>query len=538
MLQRYFKEISRKTLLSDFIFISIVLFAIIRLLFHIWTLDKGLVFSDESYYLYLLKDLPISMSSSNFFKYFHNVFEGNIFLIRTAVLLVNIFSSFVFSFGLYLFFRDKYNLKTKNFLIILAYCTIGFHLCKPIVGDVFSYVTMNSQIMLLSLGFLFLALHFNNIISILMYVISGFIAGMLIFIMITNTPIIIFIMIIIYLFSQKYINLLYFVVGVFMSIAYYFVFVESLSIFYNNLLGAMQQAISGKLEGEHGITQMVKWFAGLVKFSLFSILLPTLTVFGFISIRQSQNKIIKGLIYFIGLLLIVFFYKKYIYLKPPGVSSIIPIFVVSCYIFISSIISSVKINRMHIVFLLVAGMTPICLTFGSDLTFEIRAAWYIMFIIPSLYLLTFECVKSQTMQSVLYILVILYCFNTFTFIHQNIWGNVYTEQKISVSDLGIKQSIKLDRTRFDDLRNLQKLVKANETVVLSFPSLWGYAYLLNMKPIDYIFIDYYQLNIIKKQTVYIEDTNYPFNARILKLLKENHSTFEKVDNKFNVYRIH
>src|SRR5574344_1130 len=97
---------------------TVLIFTIISLCIKFIFLDRGLIFSDEGWYLCLLRDLP-HLGGTNYHMLFKNVFQNNIYSIRICSYLLTILSTIILSIGFWIY--------CKTFISKVSLCIcVGF----------------------------------------------------------------------------------------------------------------------------------------------------------------------------------------------------------------------------------------------------------------------------------------------------------------------------------------------------------------------------------------------------------------------------
>ena len=124
-LEEFFRLKIMKDKNSSIYFIISVLLSIIFIAIAYYTFSRTIVMDDEGWYIYLLRDTPNGASPSQFHKLFHNLFNGDIFLLRVFNYLFELLSIFIYSLGIYVFFNglgfNFYTAYTSHFFIIVSW---------------------------------------------------------------------------------------------------------------------------------------------------------------------------------------------------------------------------------------------------------------------------------------------------------------------------------------------------------------------------------------------------------------------------------
>lgn len=509
----------------------------------IWSLNKGLSMNDDGWYLILLRDLPTEMAITNYFKYFHNIWNGDILNIRITVFSLDLLSSLIFSFGLFFFNKKKYNLNNIHFLLLFFLTYIGFNLSTPPLFGVYSYVTLNRQLTLISFGFLLYALQTDNkFLKNTLVLVSGILIGSLFFIMITNVPIFLVIILFIFYYERKMNRICIFFMGMILSSIYYFLFVESFGIFLNNFVELFTKTTSGTMPKGYGIEAMIKWFIYIFYYGFIYYLMPALSIIGLVYISK-RNKILT-VIFLLSFFttLAYYFFNNVFYINQycSGISSFDPIYIFLIATLTIGLIEHKQSIDVYFLVLLLSVTTPIFLTLGTIISYNIRVTEYSMFILPAIYLSLFNLrYESDKAKLVYSILILFYSFNSFYFLNKENWATlVYTKQNTSLKSIGIDQDIYLDKTKANELWLLKKITNDKSKIIASNQSLWAYVYLLNKKPSDYNFrIIISAQDSASYDCVYLEDNEYPFDEKMKSKLLNNKVITHKIGTHLNAYTI-
>jgi len=539
------KSLYTKITLEKLLIFLIFVFFIIKLITRIWTLNKGLVFNDEGWYLLLLRDQPTDITSTNFYKYFNYFNVSNLYYIRIATFILDLIAITIFTSGIYLFNQHNNNIKRKDFLIIFLLCFIGYDLAAIPVAGVFSYITLNRTIALTSIGLILLSKSYNEIISNTFLTISGFITGALVFIMITNSPFIILLMIFIFFIygsfpKVRFIKVGYFIGGVLLAIIYYFVFIEPLNTFYNNIIYNANLVLNNKIKGGYDMYSLFRWIKQLIIYYLFDVVIYSFSLIGVVSLMKN-SKLLKK-ITLIGLIIVVvlIYYYKFVYKfsnNLGGISSINPILITTTGIFIYNFYLQKKISVLHLQYLIISLITPILLSFGSNIFFETRVTVYLTFLLPVSYLLLNNIEDRKHITNIFLMVILLYSINLYPMMKKSNWsGIVYTQQKTNTKTIGISQNVLLDEKRITGLKSIMKYTKAGETVSVSSLNLFGYVYLLDLKLCDYNFNPQLITSKPKSTDTFIEDINIPFSSTFITENSLSECTIIRLNNEFTIYK--
>ncbi len=452
-------------------FILLIILVSLILIVKFWVLDKGLVFSDDGWYLLLLRDLPHGLASQ-FHLFFQNVFQNNIYLIRVTCYITTLISHIILAWGIYVFFKRRFNLSLASFFFILGFTVLGDLNINPTPS--FNYFTMNLQIVELSFGLLLLGVARKNDIFL---VFSGLFIGALFFVMVTNVVIIPLVLISLWLLTDKDVkSVLFYVSGVLVLFVLYFLFIQSPTEYIGGILENVKKTIDIG-NSEYGALFLCKWFFS----ALFYLLEAAFIAYLFywvkrfidkIEIRNSFKKIIYIGCLVVGTAAILLFFKSGLFI----------LYWICLFLFLYEQRKVLDLKD-KIIFLLFC-FTPVCLSFGTNISFTSRGYYYLSFITPLLFLLAKRDFFNQL---IVYLLIIVNLLVSLRTLHFPNWeGSVRVEQVIPVASLNIQQNIKLSGEYIDILTSLQKYLKPGDNIIVDC-HCWGYACLLDLNPLTYTF---------------------------------------------------
>lgn len=462
---------------SETLLYGLGIFALVLVLgIRFFLLDKGFIPSDEGWYCVLMRDLPMD-SSSRFHLLFKNVFQNNVYLIRLACYLVMLASSMVLALGLKKYF-EKVLCKHFPYLFCLGVLFLG----QMFIVDVpsFYYVNLNVAIVELSYGFMLLGLA-NR--SHWVQIIAGFTMSFLFPVMITNVMIIPLTIVTLFLLSgDKWKNVGSFCFGVVVFFAYYFAFVESPS----DLLDYITAHASGVANGgseDYGLLFYVDWlyhtvvyYIRLAVIAFLFVMIPVFTT----KLKCKNNKIVNVLNVLFAMTVAYYFYK---YTKPCVHFNnwwANDIYWISFFILL--IRRKYDVGMFPLLALLF--LTPLCLSFGTNVDFECRQLEYLVFITPIIFLFAKTGRREKLLLFVSFMfLIILFVRSLFGF---NWHQDYYLKQDTPVSTIGIEQNVKLEKKYIDELAFVKKHVDKGETCLVDNES-WYFVDLLELQPIRYGF---------------------------------------------------
>lgn len=469
-------------------------------------LDKGLIFNDEVFYLFLYKDhqsLP-TVDSTNFYRIFHFLFTENIFKFRVITYgLLNI-STFI----LYFFTSKYYQLKVHPFL--LGFLGIGFNFLAWGMSNIVLHQYIGNTILInLSLALIFIYLIYKKLFPL---IISGAFLGLVLFNGIPHTIVVVPIaLFLLYNFWKKDKKpIIYIIGGGILGILFYFTCIESFSKFVAQFEWIRYyQKFHTK---QHPKRFFVFWILKVLGF----FIIPASALIGYL-IKFSKNKIQHTnyiLIALATLSVISYFVYPFIYIN---------------YILFSLLIYRYflepEISREKKTMLIVLTLLPFGLSFGSGAYFEVRGPAYSIY-----YYLTLIIVILSIYNSKVYgIFTAFFLYQCFVFpnlLKEKGWKDfMFTEQTEKIKINGY--DLYVDKGRKKDIEDLRPYLENQKNVIYSSNHLMGYLYILNAKPPIYYYFtlkDYIKFIIEKEgktpdDFIYIESNDYPFYPKEIVPLK-------------------
>lgn len=466
-----------------------VLYAVISLLLKFWQADKGLVMSDEAWYLLLLKDRPENMGTC-FYMYFHNVFKGSIYVVRITSVFLYLLGSSIYSLGLYLFFKDRLRLSLKNFYLIWAFASIA--LFSGVFLLWLCYFSLNQIALFLSTGLVLTGTQSKiRWISDICFFLSGLFLGTLFFIMITNILIILFVVLLVYLIAgSKWRNILFIMTGIISSLVVYFLCCDDFFRYFDELNSGISSTITST--EKHGLTGLLKWSKDTFIYLVVDVFTGAILLYCLVSfLINKDSRFSSSKIKIVLFLVVVFLIKLKSILShdPFGFPSVTPFLVIYICLILFRILEIRPFQYKDIFLFIYIFFIPLFLSFGTDTQFELRSIMYIPFLLPVIYLL----ILYQRRYFCLFYFAFLMLVSVY-FIHHmrsysrnNYFNIIYTEQTNPLQRIGINQKICMDQKKFEILRQARNEINPGDYMVISKITMWGYVYLLDAKPVSYYF---------------------------------------------------
>lgn len=492
--------------------VSLFLCAVTLLYSLIYALKRGLLFSDESYYLLNISNHSQSMGMTWYRKYAFFLKDVSIFNIRLFTVCSFIFSGMLFLTGFLSYSKTKFKLEYV-FLIIISLFTFT----SP-VQFVPNYITINLIVIYSSFGLLLLGISLKNrLLKSINLFICGVLIGQLPFIMLPN--VLLLFLIIFYLFIIKdniIVHLSSIIVGFIFGILLFFKFLFPFSEFYIEFTSTLEYL---KFDKTHGIKNMIVWSISTVLYFIKSVLPIAIVLFIFIAKDFVFNRSIKNII---GLSLILFLLcniyndhiMNYTQLSDPSVNF-------ALFLGLTLWLFSLYKGKSDLFWLgLVLFFIPIFASLGTDVKFEYRSALYMMPISFYIYFVLSE--NKLIFIKFFYLLFIILSVLRFSveFIHRPGWaGYVISDQKSSILNINSKVDILLDERTSKELNIIKDIVPPHSDVYISSCYAFGYVYILKLNT-PLLYYNYNddvmnalfskQPNLLKNEIYLIEDEIIPF----------------------------
>lgn len=493
-----------------------ILFAGLILFTVFWSLNKGIVFADESFYLLHLQQPNGVVSFSEWPFYAQLIFPKDLLSIRILTVSLYILSLSILSYSIYRF---------KNNIPFLEIWTIGiigmFSFYSP-VQYVPNYVTFNIILITLGLGFFLLMLKTESLNKKYLFgILTGFSLGPLIFIMITNIPIfgIIFFMILVYSKNQKIKQLISVSVGILISILFFFLIVRS----YTNYLSDLKLAIAYLANDQsHGNSSMLNWIIDVFIFAINNIIPPALLFF--LSIYIVKNRYLKFVFFIIAILFLSKELRIHILYDYKNFNIPTTIFVLLLTVTLGALHK--KQYQLFLILIFILSI-PFFSALGTDVSFIIRSSAYMTPLCIFVFCMLKKGENSKLiLPFYLFLLINLFRF-LFIFPNNQGWNNFkLSEQTIPLKSIGINQKISLEEKRINTLKSLKAIIPINSKVSVSCNVLFGNLYLLSSKPLylSYMFDEKNTIEALMKikfkneSVFFIESIEEPFPSSLFQKL--------------------
>ena len=437
--------------------------------------------TDEGWGAFLLRDMP-QIGITQYYMYFKNVFQGNIFAVRLGTIFMELLGSFLFSYGLFSFFKNRLSLTLKDFFVILSF---SFFSMFGVLSMYIYYGSMTKFVMFMAIGFILCGFSVSQPwIEKTCIIFSGLFLGTIFFIMPTNFPIIFFATLLIYFLTEnqkRFHNICLLLIGVFSSILFYFVFIESFSVYMNGFQKAISITVNDQFDDNHGLSSIIQWCKKTILFFFKDVFTGVLVLYGIGYLSEHYKSITAKIILLLYLIIFLIAFLKY-YPHPTTE----PFYIVFLFLFLSNCITDVLKNRKKEFFLFTfIFITPVICSLGTDLSFELRSYPFVSLLLPVIYILIIDAYRKQIYYILFIILCSLYFFHNIFGYNRTNWADVvYTEQTNLIQPL-TGQYLYLDAAKYQIINELKSMIHPEDYVIFNSTEFWGYAYLLETKPVSY-----------------------------------------------------
>jgi hypothetical protein len=487
--------------------VALLFFIVFVVLFY--SVPRGIGFADESWFLTLLRDQSV-LAGSSWPLFFPWLSHNNILVVRLVTLSLMLAGNLVFAYGIYSFFKEKLNLSKHSTIALAMVGFIGVFCFIPPVCLVPYYAISNLFIFQVGIGFALLSATGGR----LWAWASGFSLGFLMFIMPTNIPILLFAAMFFYTHQNRWQRLILFVIGIICAFIIYFVLVQSPSEFYAMVL----QVIRESPGPAYGIKPMLFWSVDTIKYVMLRIVMLSLLVYFLRKRMDDVDDALDILKVVVLLLLVGYFANTYarglIHGPKYGAYPAEIIAVLSGWLILET---RHTFDRQEWMALLLVAIAPILASLGSAVPFSVRGTAYMgtfYGVISLILVLSPYCARFR-LQMCLVLMLVTFGF-VIGFFRPN-WSSGESLSKNNIPILNINKEIRISQKMSIRINEVKDFIGVSGSVALSDPRLWGFIYLLDLKPMAYEFRpnEVYLMRGINKLTknelIIIESREKPFS---------------------------
>jgi len=470
------RKINSNVYLTSIGCVAVVLLLVSRF----WALDKGLILSDDGWYLTLIRDNPKDPMSTRFFKIFQFGVQNDFYKLRLICYVLQILSLFLFGYSIY-YYKKSIGSKV-SLLLSLGVVALG-SLGIPAISTP-NYINLNLVFGLLSVSFAIFWLSKRQSCFIIL---SSFFTTCL-FLAQPTSLILLPILFLFFVFQteNKWKDICLFIAGCIMFCIVYF-FVETPEELYSSVMNVAGQTVERGSEN-YGIVFLFVWsiVAFLFIFKLCISGYAYLIIRKFIT-KNIQNEYMRYILLGIVLGVIVVYVN---YFVGPYRNNIISLITINqlgipfLLLFLMIFENIKKAKKSEILLVLLLSAMPYILSFGTNVAFSIRYGGFLVFLMPII-LVLFESSYGTKKIALLYYSICLFL-ALFSFKKPNWAGDIPSKQIVSVKSIGIDQNIKLSPKRIKQLQFCQRNID-KDVPCFTFHTTWGIVALLDLKPLTYDF---------------------------------------------------
>ncbi|MCH6236502.1 hypothetical protein [Cognataquiflexum rubidum] len=450
--------------------IGFILSVLVMLALIIWSLDKGLIFLDEAFYLLHLRDGSNPLALSNWFVIFQKTNITNLNHIRLLIFASMVSSSFFLGYAFSFFY---FRIWPAWFVGCVA---VFFTFLLPIpVQFVPNNFTLNLVFIYISIAFLFLGLGNKTKLSknSLMYF-SGLLFGPVPFIMITNLPLIGAIFLFVILIEKKtaFQLLVFWILGFLSTLIVFFQFFQSFEEFITKFQDAVEFS---SFISSHGIKPLLKWHYNTIIYYLGLPLNLLVLMLCFFYLKNSVNTRLK-IISFISFVIIFSIQFGFDITNPLAIFPSTLFLIIFFYLFFVNWLDNILSTNDTLVAIFLVSILYFA-TLGTDVPFRYRSSTYLSGLVLAILIMA----KNNKFGFLVFAALTFLCFlNFLTYPIQNGWHRYkMVEQKHEVKIPNGEGYVKLDQLTKNTVEKLIPILANRENVLISDGKLWGYIYLTN-----------------------------------------------------------
>lgn len=485
----------------------------------IWSLDRGLGMLDEAFYLLHLKEGVTYFALSSWPEFFKEFPIKELVWFRFSILLLMVASSLALGIS----FCRYWKIELPGWVIASFVIVAQFVWASP-VQYVPNNATLNQILIYSSLASFFWGVNADsNLRRRVWLFISGAFIGFIPLVMITNTPIIgLIILLLVILFpSRKSVSpVLLFLLGILTSWLIFFAFFQRPEDFLASISEARYYL---KFVESHGLRNIVKWnYNAVIHFIGMPLVLVLLLLAFHYELPKSRNS--RLLLALVGLAVLSF-------LLIGDVFSPISIFTTSL-IYVLAVAGVVVYwdrqgdfrNAAVLVFFL---LVPYFAALGTDVAFEVRSSGYALPL--ALVILATQTGNSNLFDWMFKGLISLAFLVFLSYPFRTGWiGYRLLDQNAKVELPDGAGEIKLSSTIVDTYESLVPYLNKQQNVIVSDPKALGFVYLGNATPLylyfrlsDSFLFEYAKSrNIPWEEMTFLEVKNKPFSVNVTERIAE------------------
>jgi hypothetical protein len=484
-----------------------------------WFMDKGLMFSDEAFFI--LQTIPnIEKLGISYWHILYSPFIlSNYLYTKYLLVFLTVASAFIMGKAVASYLK----LPISSYLIALWCVIVQFILYSPSTITP-NYSSINIIIINCLVANLSLFLIYRKNIYLLLV---GFFYASLFFVYITSTVIIVPLIIFLALKNRQEIwkQFFWIALGGIVLFVVYFTNFQSPQEFISGILKAIE---SLKYDKTHNSSGLLNWHLKLLK----KVFLPILFSLIFLT-NFTRFYWFKIAIWLISGLMVS-------YMVYHGVTNKYVLFPTTSFYFLALliVIHSLKgkfSNRFcFAIFLL---LVPYCASLGTDVNFFYKSTFYLPFILLAcLYMaLELKSILSKLLIIGFLGITVISTITFFSYPYRYTWDGTYKPIEQNKEYVFRDSKFYFDSEKIRKLNEAKPYIEGEKYILVSSPRLWGYVLILNGKPPlhhhkfnDYVLQYIQENNIAKHDLMLLEHHDYPFEEKVFGKFEDDGHVLKKI----------
>lgn len=446
------------------------------------SINRGIGFTDEAWYLVLLRD-QVTMGGSSWPLFFTWLPDSPL-LIRLATVGLIFLGVLPFGWGLYAFFKDSLRLPERSIAPIVMTGFIGAFAFGNAVSLVPCYYWLNHFMFSSGIGFALLSGRSGKT-GVLWAGLSGFVFGLLVFVMPTNTPFVLFVLVFIMLTPSPWQRLIGFAIGATVAVILYFLVIQSPADLY-----LMVQKTLHDADSTHGIRPMLDWFKKSVLYMVNDILMVAVLIYllrRFVDAAGIKREPITILVASLAIVLLTLipYVCGLVCGTLYGINPAEPLAVVFVWMVLEA---QDKLKLREWAALAALFVAPFFASLGTNVPFSVRGTMYMGTFYGAmglLFVLSPSGARFRMYMSLLLgVMVLGFAINYF----RPNWstGISLSANTVPLSEVGIEKGIRVSPGTYGRIKEAREFVGSTKYAAINdFRGSWGFVYLLNLRPLVY-----------------------------------------------------
>ncbi len=456
------------------IFVVVGILAVVCNIYAIWHIPLGM--TDESLYIYLIREqIPLTSKGTAFNLYFKAFSGCSILTLRYLALGLMWLATGVLALSIYCLFRDRFS---KRGLVSFMFFGISWYaILFPQSISVPSYITLEHFWGLLSVSALFFAFAAKSSLwQCVGTVASGFCSTQLFLDMYPAAPMVSLVFLATFFVGIK--AACFWVLGVLSGFGFFFVFLQSPSVFLQQLF----EAFTTNDIGQHDKMLLVRWSMETVFYFVIRILGYCIAACALTEI-PSNHKIKKfyfGLVFALGVAFVAAVEMIQSSFRTERTFSIAVLYTMFA-LTVSMYCRQQRMDVRKIVALVLLSLAPILLCLGTNVEFSVRSLFYSMMLALPVLLLS-NIINNRHLAFFVFILVAMFAVRFFMQFNATSWATreKFFAQSHRLSEYGTDVTASLTQLR--NIKRIEETTRGSDYLVGS-TFCWQYIIVLNKKPV-------------------------------------------------------